>query len=495
MPDPRLSHIHPHQVRSVNVRRHVAVASMCVSLLGVAACGSDSASSAASSVGEALPVATTEGSSPTAVPTSAAPAAPTAAASSGSAGSGCAVVTPGEHDVVVPGPISTRVRVFVPSTADGRLLPTVIDWHASGEDDSKQALVSGYEDVAEREGFIVAHPGRSTPSYGDSDSWQTDSSALEEEDITYANALIDELVANWCTDPVRVYSTGFSLGALFTTRLVCGLSDRLAGAASIDGVFHTDDCKPSRAVPYIAFHGTSDPVFPYDGTVAPRFGGDPAFLAQKPLDEFQQFAVDAGCTTPSTDAQLSEEVVQHNFTGCTDGIDRTFYEIVGGGHTWPGSTATSAEYEALDIGHTTEQINATEVSWAYFKPLSLPSGTPGNDATMTEESATATIDAIVDAFNAKDAAPIDAIVGDSGTWIGIRGDHFDHTYVVGYLQALLDPIDSTERIGAPTPIPGGFSFPLREHVGTNTADYFIFVYLDPSGAQIIKESFTSSPTG
>ena len=109
--------------------------------------------------------------------------------------------------------------------------------------------------------------------------------------------------------------------------LLRALSDRLAGAASIAGVFHTDDCKPSRAVPFIAFHGTSHPVLPYDATVTARFGGDPSSPAQKPFDEFQQFAVDAGCTTPSAVTQLSEEVVQHDFTGCTDSIDRTFYEI------------------------------------------------------------------------------------------------------------------------------------------------------------------------
>ena len=266
--------------------------------------------------------------------------------------------TPGVHDVIVPGPGNSSVRVFVPSAGIGALLPTVLDWHASGETADREALVTGYEAVAEREGFIVVHPAHTTPGYDNSDSWQTDSASLEADDVIYANALIDELVANWCADPARVYSTGFSLGALFTSRLVCVLSDRLAGAAAIAGVFHTDDCKPSRAVPFVAFHGTGDPVLPYDDTVEAVFGGDPAFLAQKPFDEFQQFAVDAGCAAASIDTQLSDEVVQHNFTGCADGVDRTFYEIVGGGHAWPGSTTA-------EIGYTTDQINATEVSWAY----------------------------------------------------------------------------------------------------------------------------------
>ena len=101
----------------------------------------------------------------------------------------------------------------------------------------------------------------------------------------------------------------------------------------------------------------------------------------------------------------------------------------------------------MGLGHTTEQISATEVSWTFFKPLSLAPVTPGSPVSMTVESATAIADSIVDAFNAKDATAIDAIVGDSGTWIGISGNRLDHTNVGNYLKPLLDPIDSTERIG------------------------------------------------
>ena len=162
------------------------------------------------------------------------------------------------------------------------------------------------------------------------------------------------------------------MGALFTARLVCGLADRVAAAVSVAGIFHADDCTPDRAVPYMAFHGTADPVLPYDASVDARFGGDPAFLAQVPRDEFAEFASAAGCEPTSVDTPLGSEVIRHDYFGCDDGTLRTFYEIVGGGHTWPGSSGEATRWAAMGIGATIAQIDATEVRWEFLKHHHLP---------------------------------------------------------------------------------------------------------------------------
>jgi len=263
-----------------------------------------------------------------------------------------------------------QFRIYVPAAASGTVLPTVIDWHASGDDEDVQANVTGYEDLAEYEGFIVVHPRHSTPAYDSTPLWQTDIGAMEADDLAYANALIDELETNWCADPARIYSTGYSLGSLFTARLVCGLSDRIAAAVSVGGVFHTDDCTPGRAVPYAAFHGTADPVLPYDASVKAIYGGDAAFLAQKPRAEFEEFVAAAGCSTTSVDTQPSPSVIRHAYR-CDDGTDRLFYEIVGGGHTWPGSTTSEEQYAGLELGPVTDEIIATTTSWDFLRHFHL----------------------------------------------------------------------------------------------------------------------------
>ncbi|WP_033352519.1 hypothetical protein [Kitasatospora aureofaciens] len=53
---------------------------------------------------------------------------------------------------------------------------------------------------------------------------------------------------------------------------------------------------------------------------------------------------------------------------CVRGTEVTHYQVIGGGHTWPGAVAPSGP------GHTTQTISATAVMWEFFTrhPLDRP---------------------------------------------------------------------------------------------------------------------------
>ena len=50
------------------------------------------------------------------------------------------------------------MRVFVPSSFDGTPLAAVLDWHGLGSNGDEQAALSGYEELADEQGFVVVHP-------------------------------------------------------------------------------------------------------------------------------------------------------------------------------------------------------------------------------------------------------------------------------------------------------------------------------------------------
>ena len=135
--------------------------------------------------------------------------------------------------------------MFVPSAYAGSPLPVVIDWHGLGSNGPHQAMYSGYESVAEAEGFIVVHPTgvADAPRRAELVA-AVPGAGRERDDLAFAGALIDELVANWCADPARVYSTGMSNGGFFTARLICEMSDRIAAAVSVAGTYHPEGCDP-----------------------------------------------------------------------------------------------------------------------------------------------------------------------------------------------------------------------------------------------------------
>jgi polyhydroxybutyrate depolymerase len=122
----------------------------------------------------------------------------------------------------------------------------------------------------------------------------------------------------------------------------------------------------------MAFHGTADPVVPFDGGDSVLLTADSpeaarAFFAQSIPIEFSQFAADFGCST-STDTRLTDDITRTDYTDCEAGVELRFHRIEGDGHTWPGSILMAPFVD------TTLDLDATRVSWEFFRNWSLPAG-------------------------------------------------------------------------------------------------------------------------
>lgn len=295
---------------------------------------------------------------------------------------GCATRVDGPNSFAseAGGP-SVEVRVFVPPGAGDAPLPVVLNWHGLGSDGPQQAILSAYEALAEDEGFLAVHPtGASGP--GDSrNSWELAQFDVPgRDDLAMVDDVIDRLVTEFCADPARIYSTGLSNGGFFTALLVCERADRIAAAASIAGVSHPDGCSPSRPVPFIAFHGTADEVVTFDGgrsalEVGPSDGASRSFFDQSMPDEFAEFAADFGCQPEPDPTVIGDEVTRNDYLGCDGGVPLSFYEIEGGGHTWPGSPL--GPLLAAALGPTTDEVSATVDGWAFMSQFTLASTTDG----------------------------------------------------------------------------------------------------------------------
>ena len=275
------------------------------------------------------------------------------------------------------------VRVHVPEASDPETpLPLVLDLHGSDSNGFFQASISDLDAVADSDetGFIVAQPSAaiatesSSPLADGNWAWNvpgvpTIAGRLPPEDarddVDFLAAVIEELTAQGCADPQRVYVTGFSGGGRMASALACARPDLVAAIAPVAGlragraseedptVIDTTTCASAQGVSVMTFHGTADLVNPYRGDNDPRWGYDVATAVQRwaDLDE---------CTGTTTE-QISEHVERTAHQGCSRGADVVAYTIAGGGHTWPG---TSADLSAL--GTTTREISASELMWEFF---------------------------------------------------------------------------------------------------------------------------------
>jgi polyhydroxybutyrate depolymerase len=254
--------------------------------------------------------------------------------------------------------------LYVPQGYDpSRPTPLVITLHGFVQWPAHQLRISRWNDLADEYGFIVVYPGGTRfPK-----RWRTgavpDRKQDPSADIQFISDLIDKLAADYNVDPKRIYANGLSNGGGMTFLLACALADRIAAVGIVAGALPTtwENYHPSRPVPVMMFHGTADPIVPYNGGKFRRGGTLPvipewaAALAQR-----------NGCTEAPKSIDSHGAVSGIEYSGC--GNEVIFYTIQGGGHSWPGGNPIPSWI----VGQTNMDIDATRTFWEFFQKHPLP---------------------------------------------------------------------------------------------------------------------------
>jgi len=257
--------------------------------------------------------------------------------------------------------------------------PLVLDFHGLAEGALLHSFTSRFGVLGLQDGFVVAFPGGT----GAPVHWDTTDHSPSNPDLAYVAALLDQVESTQCIDTSRVYAGGFSDGAVMASLLACTMSDRFAAIGAVSGLELQQPCDTSRRVPVIAFHGTGDPILYFNGgvdsatltqllgpdePVRPPPTGQPADLDGPGVPAtVRAWAVKDRCDPRPTDTPVGTQVVLRRYT-CPSGTAVEFYIIVGGGHSWPGSTVSEAD---PGVGATTLQVDATAQLWDFFRQFHL----------------------------------------------------------------------------------------------------------------------------
>jgi polyhydroxybutyrate depolymerase len=259
-----------------------------------------------------------------------------------------------------------KYLLYVPDSYDPSTpTPLVISLHGFIEWPAHLMNVSHWNDVADEYGFLVVYPsGTGLPLRWHTRNWPG-SGMTPEEEVQFISDLIDHLGNLYNIDPNRIYANGFSNGAGMSYLLACQLSERIAAMGGVAGAYHLpwDECQTSRPVPIIAFHGTGDPIVPYEGGDPARHTSTLPNLPAWILEWVQRNDCDpTPVELPTTGNVSGVQYVQPEDKG-----DVVFYSIEGGGHQWPGGEAV-LEFIA---GRPIQDIDATRVMWDFFRKYSL----------------------------------------------------------------------------------------------------------------------------
>jgi len=246
-------------------------------------------------------------------------------------------------------------------------LALVLNLHGSGSTALEQEGLSGMNKTANAESFIVAYPQALIPD-GSGFDWNVPGVPLfggravpakSANDVKFLTTLVGLLEQKYCVDMSQVFATGLSGGAREVSQLACDASGVFAAIAPVSGLRRPSPCPTTRAVPVISFHGSADPVDPFDGH-------GQTYWTYSVSSAAKYWAQQDDCSMTPTRTTPAPSVKLTTYSLCSTNATVELYEIIGEGHEWPGGpTLPSSIIEVL--GPQSNVVSANQLMWSFFQ--------------------------------------------------------------------------------------------------------------------------------
>ena len=250
-------------------------------------------------------------------------------------------------------------------------LPLIYVLHGGTGTPEGMLRLADFRPIADREKIALVYPAGIQKNWND--GRPTTPNQLGIDDVKFFNQTTDFLIENYSIDPSKVYATGISNGGFMSSRLGCQLSSKIAAiavvAASMEANTIAPACSPSQPVPALYIHGTLDPLVPFVGGEMSANGTAGGFILSH-AQVIEKWINLNGCSsnpqiTDLEDAASDGTTIRRRvYTNGANGSEVVSYVIQNGGHTWPQGYQYLSEFI---IGKTSQDMNACEVIWDFFK--------------------------------------------------------------------------------------------------------------------------------
>ena len=271
--------------------------------------------------------------------------------------------------------VARNFIVYLPSGYNNSgKMPLIFAIHGGSGTPEGMINIANFKTIADRDKVVLVYPEGVQKNWND--GRPTAPNQLGINDVGFFNQMCDYMINNYSVDAKKIYATGISNGGFMSTRLGCELSNRIAAiavnAATIEATTIAPNCKPNRPVPALYIHGTTDPLVPFLGGQITA-GGTAGGMILSHFQAIDKWVTINGCNPTPTVTDLPDiandgtTIKQRVYSGGANGSEVVSYVVLNGGHTWPQG------YQYLNeaiIGKTSQDMNACEVIWTFFKRFS-----------------------------------------------------------------------------------------------------------------------------
>lgn len=268
-----------------------------------------------------------------------------------------------------------------PSYTGDKTVPLLLSFHGAGSSGKGQMRLTNFDELAEKEGFIAVFPDSTAmkdgkiipreeddtgfdPGSGVDKSWKINHSQVN--DVAFTSAILDYFEKHYNIDANRVYATGMSSGALFSSHLAVTLPERIAGIGLVTGQMTetTAAITPKKPKTVVMIMGDEDPLYQQrPPTILSNEETIDFWLKANQITTEPDFAY-----LPQTAENDDTKIGRTRYRGGKNNTEVIYYLVEGGGHTWPGGPQYLPESV---IGKTSRHMNASEVLWEHLKARSL----------------------------------------------------------------------------------------------------------------------------
>ena len=244
--------------------------------------------------------------------------------------------------------VEREFRLSVPTSDPGTSLPLVIAFHGGTDSQEDFAQQAQFDQLGEQEKFVMAYAIAEQDRTAAEGEWFLNTAATSREDNEFAESIVDELSKSYCIDQDRLYSIGYSLGAMFTYEIACQLNHRFAATASFAGTMPVspESCDIASGIGILHIHGKLDYIIYYHQDWDWKDGEHEGVgtMSEVP-DLIDYWAAKSSCQANSVETSLTEEHIIHN--DCMDDAIIEHYGLQLWDHNWPGEVDGEPTYELM----------------------------------------------------------------------------------------------------------------------------------------------------
>lgn len=240
--------------------------------------------------------------------------------------------------------------------------PLVVVMHGFTSSAENIMSYTEFNKLADENNFAVVYP-QGTQDSQSRTFWNVGykfHADVKTNDLDFIAELVSALQAAHSLSKQNIFATGMSNGGEMCYLLACNYPELFGAVAPVAGTMMSnrfEECKPTHSIPMLAIVGNADNTTNYLGDEQNADGWGayksiPSIIEFWTNDmEYDALRID---TLPNIVETDSSFVVRSNYTSSKAKNEFLYFEVVGGGHDWPGAWGN-------------EDIDASKEIWNFFK--------------------------------------------------------------------------------------------------------------------------------